>query len=209
MKKRRALIIGAVVLAAAALLLSLRSGRLAMPSEAARGDLVLREGRLYLRGFQQPYTGTMVEDYSKGVRKLAIDIRDGQVDGLSYGWFEAASATSAAPDAKGQQLQVEEHFVAGVSHGLRTRWHANGQKKSEEQIEHGVITGRYVEWHDNGRKAVEMTLKDGKPDGLVVAWHPDGTLKSQTRFEGGQLVKREFFPASLAATKAAPEAAQP
>jgi len=91
-------------------------------------------------------------------------------------------------------MEVEETFVAGVSHGLRTRWHANGQKKSEEHIEHGVVTGRHVEWHDNGRKAVEMTLKAGHPGGLAEAWHPDETLKSQTQFEGGKALLASLSP---------------
>ena len=192
--KRKLIAFAGLAIVAVAVLLATRAGR-TPPREVLRSDLDLREGVLYLHGSKQPFTGLLVEDFSKGVRKLAIDLRHGKVEGRSHGWFENG------------QMEVEETFVAGVSHGLRTRWHANGQKKSEEHIEHGVVTGRYIEWHDNGQKAVEMTLKDGHPDGLVEAWHPDGTLKSQTRFESGKIVKREFFPASLTPAKAAPEVA--
>lgn len=165
--------------------------------EVVRGDLDLREGVLYVHGAKEPFQGVLIEDFSKGVRKLAIDIRQGRADGVSRGWFENG------------QLEVEETFVAGVSHGLRTRWHANGKKKSEEHIEHGVVTGRYVEWFDNGQKAVEMVLQAGHPEGLAEAWYPDGTRKSQTQFADGKIVKREFFPAPLTAAQAAPEGLRP
>lgn len=50
-----------------------------------------------------------------------------------------------------------------------------------------------------------MTLQEGHPEGLAEAWHPDGSLKSQTRFENGKIVNREFFPPSLQAAKTAQE----
>lgn len=202
MRKKVIALVGLVIVVVA-VLLATRAGQ-TPPPEVLRRDLELREGVLYLHGAKQPFTGLLVEDFSKGVRKLEINVRQGRVDGLSRGWFEAGG--HRAVDAKGGgmehgQMEVEETLVAGVSHGLRTRWHPNGQKKSEEHIEHGVVTGGYVEWHDNGQKAVEMTLRGGSPDGLAEAWHPDGTLKSQTRFEGGKIVKREFFPAASGANK--------
>lgn len=154
-------------------------------TEARRDQLDLREGALYLHDAQKPFTGTLIEDYAPGKRKLAIEIRDGKAHGVSRGWFES-----------GQQ-EVEEHFVQGVSHGTRTRWFENGTRKSEEHIEQGKLVGSYLEWYDNGQKAVAMTLEEGKPHGIVEAWHPSGTLKSRSRMDHGKLVDREFFNDSL------------
>lgn len=154
--------------------------------EALRSELVLRDGRLYRHEIQEPFTGTLIEDYAPGRRKFAIEIRDGKADGVSRGWFD-----------NGQQ-EVEEHFVEGMSDGLRTRWFENGTRKSVEHIEHGKLVGQYEEWHDNGQRAVSMPLADGKPHGIVEAWHRSGMLKSRSRMEHGKPVEREFFDDSLA-----------
>jgi antitoxin component YwqK of YwqJK toxin-antitoxin module len=189
------LLIGLGLLGAVALVVSLQPSRPAIPAEVTRGDLDLHGGMLYLHGSPQPYSGELVAKYVSGAKKARIDLRQGKVDGLSQGWYENG------------QLEVEEHFVAGVSEGLRTRWHANGQKRSEEQIERGVVVGHYVEWHENGRKAVEMTLRNGKPEGLAEAWHPDGILKSQAHFALGKMGERKFFPDSLPPAKTTTEVA--
>lgn len=148
--------------------------------ELRRSELTLRDGLLYAAGETAPFTGKFYDSYAPNIRKLEIEIRGGKAHGRSLGFYE------------NHQLEVEETFVEGVSHGPRTRWHQNGMKRSEENIEHGQVVGRYVEWHDNGQKAVEMMLLDGKPDGLVEAWHPSGVLKSRVRFERGQQVSRQF-----------------
>lgn len=121
--RKKIIYLAGIVIVAVAAVLALRAGR-TPPRDVLRSDLDLRENVLYLHGSKQPFQGVLVEDFSKEARKLAIEIRRGKAGGLSRGWFENG------------QLEVEETFVGGVSHGLRTRWHANGQKKSEEHIEH-------------------------------------------------------------------------
>ena len=189
MRKRSQILIGFLVVAVAALLIvrALHTP----PREAVRSELDLRDGVLYLHGETRPFSGLLVEDFTKGQRKLAIDVRYGKVNGISRGWYDNG------------QREVEETFVAGVSDGLRTRWHRNGQKKSEEHIEHGHVNGPYVEWYDNGRKAVTMTVRDGQPEGEVMAWYPDGAPKSRSHFAGGKMVDREFFPSPTPATEVA------
>jgi len=148
----------------------------------SRSALELRDGVLYARGEAQPFEGQIVEYYPDRARKLALEIKHGRLNGHSLGWH-----------ANGQ-MEVDEQFVQGISHGTRTRWYPSGQEKSRAQIENGVLTGAYIEWHENGRKAVEMSLREGHPDGLVQAWHPSGLPKSRSEFRDGKMVDREFFP---------------
>ncbi len=148
-----------------------------------------RDGLLFAHGEKQPFAGRLIENYSKNVRKAQVEIRNGKAHGLSRGWFDNG------------QMEVEETFVEGVSHGPRTRWHRNGARKSLAQIEHGKIVGEYTEWHENGKMAVRMTLRDGQPDGQIEAWHPSGALKSRVRFEHGKQVSRQFFDDSTQAAR--------
>ena len=147
-----------------------------------RSELELRDAVLYARGEAQPFDGQVVEHYPDGSRKLALEIKGGRLNGHSLGWHDNG------------QMEVDEQFVQGTSHGTRKRWYPNGQEKSRAEIKAGVLTGPFVEWHENGQKAAEMTLVDGKPDGIVEAWHPTGLPKSRSEFRGGEMVNREFFP---------------
>lgn len=130
------------------------------PRELRRNELTLRDGLLFASGETNPFTGRLYDTYSEDVRKLEIEIDDGKASGRSLGYY---------PNL---QLEVEEFFVDGTSHGIRTRRYENGVKRSVETIVHGQVNGPYTEWHENGQKHVQMTLRDGKPDGLAEAWHP-------------------------------------
>ena len=157
--------------------------------ELTRSELELRDGRLYAAGEAAPFQGKLVENYGPGRRKLEIDISGGRANGLSRGWYD------------NRQLEVEETFRDGISHGPRKRWHANGKPKSLARIEYGKLVGEFLEWHDNGQLATKMTLDDGKPDGGVEAWHPSGAKKSRTQFEHGKQVSRELLNDPAAASE--------
>lgn len=149
--------------------------------EVMRSELELRDGALYARGESVPFHGRIVENYGAGRRKLEIDISEGKANGLSRGWYD------------NRQMEVEETFRNGISHGPRVRWHENGKRKSLAQIETGKVVGEFLEWHHNGQLAAKMTLDDGQPAGMVEAWYPSGALKSRIQFENGKQVRREFF----------------
>jgi antitoxin component YwqK of YwqJK toxin-antitoxin module len=153
-----------------------------------QGELILREGKLYADSEAIPFDGILFENFSGGIPKLEIEIVYGKADGRSVGFFDNG------------QLEVEEFFVKGVSHGVRTRWNQQGVKISEEQIEGGQVNGLHVKWHDNGNKALQMILLDGQPDGLAEAWHPNGSLKSRAQFVSGKMVSREFFAVTASTT---------
>ncbi len=152
------------------------------PPEVTRDQLEMRDKRLCLLGETRPYSGLLVESYG-GItrRKSALPLEDGLIHGVVRGWHENG------------QVEVEEHFVKGVSHGLRTRWRPDGEKRSETEVVNGQLNGRHTEWHENGEKAVEMTMVDGKAEGVVEAWHPDGTLKSRTVMKHGEIREQKFF----------------
>lgn len=162
--------------------------------ECLRSELDLRDGVLFVKDGDVPFTGNLIEIYTTEDRKLEIGIRNGKVDGLSRGWYEDG------------QLETEEHFVDGISDGLRTRWHPNGVKKSETEIVDGRLSGHHIEWHDNGTKAAEAIMVDGQPEGLVESWHPSGKLKSRVVYEKGVATTREFFEDVEPIAQAAPSA---
>lgn len=100
------------------------------PAEVLHADLKLREDkRLYEHGSGEPFSGLLVENFSKEARKLEIEIHDGKAHRSSGGWFENG------------QIEVEETFVRSVSNGRRIRWYASGQKHSQAEIVNDAIDG--------------------------------------------------------------------
>ena len=132
------------------------------PGEVLRDALELRDGRLHRIDTGERFTGTLVERYSSTAIRARIEIRDGLAHGLSLGWYDTGEA------------EVRENFVAGRSHGLRTRWFKSGQRRSEAEIQDGRLHGYFCEWHENGTLAVDMTLLADRPVGAVRRWDAEG-----------------------------------
>src|SRR5215471_6025637 len=113
--------VAAVGVAAGLWLLVVR--RPALPAapvhETLRRDLVLKDGRWYLRDQTNLFTGWMADYYPNGAKLSYCQISNGLLDGQSETWY---------PNG---QMQVREHFKDGVSDGLREKWHENGQRLSE------------------------------------------------------------------------------
>jgi antitoxin component YwqK of YwqJK toxin-antitoxin module len=166
------------VVAAAALAFTTWAERsLRLPAVTAlRSELDLREGVLFRRGESQPFSGLLISEWKRGVRRTEVSIRDGRAHGVSRGWFEHG------------QLEVRENFVRGVSDGLRTRWFADGTKRSEVRVRRGELVGVFREWHPNGQLARETPLANGKPHGLVRGWDPQGKLAGTAVVQNGERV---------------------
>lgn len=146
-----------------------------------RGELDLRAGVLHLRDEDRPFSGTVLEKFPNGANRVAIEIRDGRPHGRSRGWHENG------------QLEVEEHFIHGISNGPRQRWYDDGARKSEARIVDGKIEGIFTRWHENGKKAAVIMMKNGVAHGLSEAWTPAGTLKARVVMKDGEVVERSFF----------------
>ena len=146
-----------------------------------RDQLHLRAGALHFRDEGHPFSGTVLEMFPHGTKRVAIEIRDGRPHGRSRGWHENG------------QLEVEEHFVHGTSNGPRQRWYADGTRKSEAHIVNGKIEGTFTRWHENGNKAAVIMMKNGVAHGMSEAWTPTGRLKARAVMRDGEVVERSFF----------------
>ena len=87
-----------------------RAPRTPLLPEVHRTKLELRVEGWYAPGEPRGFTGFLLDTYDHGALKWRSAVSNGLLHGLSQGWY-----------TNGQQ-QVEEHFVAGTSHGWRTKW---------------------------------------------------------------------------------------
>jgi len=179
---RRGVVMGVLAGGLLALLALLFWWRAAPAPEVLRAELRPQAGRLYRAGREQvAFTGWMIERYESGVLKSRSRIVEGLLEGVSEGWH---------PNG---QMQVREHFQAGVSHGLRTKWHENGVKQSEGTVVEGKLQGVFRRWHENGKLAEEMELNGDTPEGLARSFYPSGFLKAQARLKEGQVTEQKFW----------------
>src|SRR5262245_6497034 len=146
------------------------------PIEVPRSDLVLRDGLLYRKGESNTFTGGMIERYNSGSLKSRSSVMDGRLHGVSEGWH---------PNG---QLQVLEHFQAGVSEGLRTKYYPSGRKQSEGRIVAGQFNGTYRRWHENGYLAEQVEFRDGRADGVSFSYFETGLLKARVTLRNGAVL---------------------
>ncbi|TDJ74922.1 MAG: toxin-antitoxin system YwqK family antitoxin [Planctomycetota bacterium] len=83
--------------------------------------------------------------------------------------------TWIAADATGHRIQ-EERFVAGLKHGLETRWLPDGTKVSEVTYSAGERTGLTKGWYADGSLQMEGELVNGQREGRWTYWRLDGTV---------------------------------
>ncbi len=175
----RRFVIGPAVLVAIALAVWLAVEPSAPVATVRRADVELREGVLYRRGEKQAFSGLVIEEWGPAKRRAEVAVHEGRAHGLSQGWYENG------------QREVEETFVRGVSHGTRTRWYADGARKSQVKIREGQLVGTFREWHPNGQLARETSLQAGVPHGDAKAWDLRGQPVGSAKVEQGKLVQRD------------------
>lgn len=149
--------------------------------EVERQDLALRDGIWYAPGQTNGFTGILLDTYEDKAPKSRSAISNGLLEGGSQGWWS------------NNVLQVTEYYSHGVSHGVRTKYHPNGNKLSVANIVNGKIEGLYERWHENGTLAEQVHLTNGVPDGESLAFHPDGYLKARVRLDHGTVVAQQFW----------------
>ena len=129
-----------------------------------------RDGLVYEVGAADPYTGTVVEHYSNGQKKIEGNVVNGKPEGVKTEWYENG------------QKRVERNYVNGKQEGIETKWYENGQKKVENNYVNGKPEGIETEWYENGQKRTEGNVVNGQYNGVFTRWDENGQKLSETCF---------------------------
>ena len=110
---------------------------LAKPEGVNYNNTEGREGIIYLKGSDTPYTGKVFRLYKNGQKQGELTLKNGKIDGLWLYWYENG------------EKQQETNYKNGKKNGLQLGWHKNGQKAIEENYKDGKnISGKY--WNSKG-----------------------------------------------------------
>ena len=118
-------------------------------------DLVEREGLLYKKFTDVPYTG-MITGKSQG------SIKNGKWDG-----------TVVTYDENGQLL-IKENYKNGKLNGNWVAYDENGQLWIKQSFKNGKKDGAWVSYFENEKLGVKGNYKNGKKDGVWVAYFSKG-----------------------------------
>ena len=116
-------------------------------------ELERREGIMYLKGSDTPYTGKSFTLWQNGQKQFERNYKDGKFDGLWTEWYWNG------------QKNFERNYKDGNLHGLSTLWWKTGLKKREVNWKDGERDGFQTKWYENGQKWSEELYKDGKQIG--------------------------------------------
>ena len=116
-------------------------------SKIEKSKTMLRSGRVYKIGADQPFTGFVTgigrgEDYRKGKYFFKKRYKDGLLEGRSFFYY---------PD---QSIESIEPYSNGLLNGVVTRYHENGQLKARIHFIDGFRGGAKGEmfWDEEGNR---------------------------------------------------------
>ena len=100
-------------------------------------ELEPREGVVYLKGSDTPYTGKIFSLYPSGKREQEAHYKNGKPEGLYVEWY------------KNGQKAGEWNYKDGKRDGLQVYWHENGQKMAEGKAKNGELVSAKF-WNSKG-----------------------------------------------------------
>ena len=110
---------------------------LAKPEGVNQDELERREGIMYLKGSDTPYTGKSFTLWQNGQKQFERNYKDGKEDGLQTRWYENG------------KKKGEANFKDGKQDGLTMGWHENGKKQAKANFKDGeLISEKY--WNSKG-----------------------------------------------------------
>lgn len=161
-------------------------------------ELDMINGLFFQPNTIDPYSGTAIEEFPGGKKKMNIPIKAGKINGTVREWAQNGKkvyeATYAAGQQTGQELQwyangakkLEISYAAGKAQGTCTEWFKNGQKKSEGLFNNGLEEGQHQWWYDSGQQDQLVFYKNGLTEGTVKSWHQNGQQRLLSDYVNGK-----------------------
>jgi len=139
-------------------------------STVVSAQLIQKEdGKLYNQTGNL-YSGTYIEYYPSGNKRIEMSITDGQKNGKTCLYFD--------------NLKTKEvrSFSFDLMDGVWKTFNENGIKIGEAGYKNGIKHGRWLVWDDNGVLRYEMEYANGEKTGLWSIWDTEGKLVQQKSY---------------------------
>lgn len=136
----------------------------ALPDTVRADAIQETNGFAVLRETEEPFTGTIIDVYPSGAKRMQRSVVEGRAEGLWIEWYESGIPRYMATwrDGKGE--------------GVWTYYHENGMVRERATVVGDAYTGPVEGWHATGAKAMEGYYQDWQRKGTWRFWSEDGTL---------------------------------
>ena len=119
---------------------------------------------MYYDSLENLYTGTSFDYYPDSVVHTAIELKDGQLDGITKIYFDNG------------QLEEIRSYSMGKMNGKWEKWNRQNVKVGEANYKDHLKDGKWFIWDDNGVLRYDMTYSEGKKTGTWFMYDEKGSL---------------------------------
>ena len=122
-------------------------------------QIELRDYLHYLKGKNEPFTGTAISYYEDGSKKKEIPFVDGHMHGTEIRYFKDGSTKT-------------EKWVRGT--GTVIGYYEDGSKRGEAPHVSGKKHGTQITYYEDGSKKYEAHFVNGKKHGVIIGYKDGG-----------------------------------
>lgn len=136
-------------------------------SVVSAAQVTIDEDGLYLNEHNELYTGTYIEFYTNGNKRIELSLKKGIVDGPTRLYFESGMVSEIRSYKKGKM------------DGTWTTWSDEEIKIGEANYKNNVKHGEWFIWDEDGTLRFEMHYTNGKKTGTWKMYDEKGDLVSE------------------------------
>ena len=140
-------------------------------SAVISAQVTIDEDGLYHDGDSELYSGTYIEFYTNGNKRIELSIRKGIIDGPVTLYFESG------------QISEIRSYDLGKMDGTWSTFNTTGVKIGVANYKDNVKNGDWFIWDDAGTLRFEMHYTDGKRTGTWKMYNEKGELVSEETME--------------------------
>jgi antitoxin component YwqK of YwqJK toxin-antitoxin module len=140
-------------------------------SAVSSAQITIDEDGLYHNGNSELYSGTYIEFYTNGNKRIELSIRQGVIDGPVKLYFESG------------QISEIRSYDHGKMDGTWSTFNQEGIKIGVANYKGNVKHGEWLIWDDAGTLRFEMHYTDGKKTGTWLMYNEEGELVSEETME--------------------------
>lgn len=133
-------------------------------------QLILKEDNKYYNQKNELYSGTYIEYYPSGNKRIEMNLLLGQKHGKTIIYFD------------NEVINEIRSFNNDLMDGTWLTFNEKAIKVGEANYKNGIKHGKWYIWDDNGTKRYEMEYKEGVKFGIWRIWNKEGKLVAEKKY---------------------------
>jgi len=134
-------------------------------------QVIIDENGLYHNENNELYSGTYIEFYTNGNKRIELSLKNGIVDGPVTLYFESG------------QISEIRSYDQGKMDGTWSTFNNEGVKIGMASYKENIKSGEWFIWDDTGTLRFEMHYTHGKKTGTWKMYNEKGELVSEETME--------------------------